>query len=135
MPLKGSTMSDEQKLLRSALAKRQHAAGRANTSGLHSETSRAKSRAKMMGHTRTPTGADHHLWKGDEAGYVSKHMWMHRHHTKTGTCNHCNKEVGTAFPTGTEWANISGKYLRDRNDFIELCRSCHRIFDYSKGKQ
>lgn len=27
------------------------------------------------------------------------------------------------------WANISGKYTREREDWIRLCPSCHRIFD------
>ena len=28
-----------------------------------------------------------------------------------------------------EWANVSGKYLRSLEDFIQLCQTCHRRYD------
>ena len=33
-----------------------------------------------------------------------------------------------------EWANISGEYKRNRNDFLRLCRTCHRRFDWNEEK-
>lgn len=131
MPKKGERMSDEQKHIRSEAAKRQHAEGRGNPAGILSPAARAKSRQTSMGHKRSPTGEKHPHWKGEDAGYVSKHMWLSLHHPKTGICEHCSKECGTAKPTGTEWCNISGEYRRDRSDYLELCRSCHRKHDYA----
>jgi hypothetical protein len=29
----------------------------------------------------------------------------------------------------TEWANISGAYLRDLDDYAEMCKPCHSEFD------
>ncbi len=132
MPRKGELMSDEQKRIRSDAAKRQHAEGRGNSAGLSSPEAREKTRLKMLGHKRTPTGDSHWLWKGEDAGYVSKHMWLNLHFAKSGICEHCKKQVGTKKPKCTDWANISGNYLRDRADFLELCRSCHRLYDYEK---
>ncbi|MEN6567167.1 MAG: hypothetical protein ABFC57_12805 [Veillonellales bacterium] len=34
-----------------------------------------------------------------------------------------------ALPVYQEWANISGEYKRSRSDYMELCPSCHRLFD------
>jgi hypothetical protein len=62
-------------------------------------------------------------WKGDDVGYNALHHWVRKYGTKTGHCSHCGREGYT------EWANVSGEYRRDLDDFIELCVSCHRIFD------
>lgn len=67
---------------------------------------------------------NHPQWKGDNASYRTIHQWLQRHYIKTGICSICNKSKKT------DWANVSGNYNReDRNDWIELCRSCHRIHD------
>lgn len=69
----------------------------------------------------------------EDAGYSAIHVWMLKHHAKSGVCESCGK-VGK-----TDWDNISGEYRRDRSDFRELCRSCHRLKHnrarrpYSKG--
>jgi hypothetical protein len=31
------------------------------------------------------------------------------------------------------WANISGAYLRDLDDFAEMCRECHMDLDFEIG--
>ena len=33
-----------------------------------------------------------------------------------------------------DWANLSGLYKDDINDYIRLCISCHRLYDYGKIK-
>jgi hypothetical protein len=73
----------------------------------------------------TPRGARHGNWKGDEVGYRSLHLWVDLHGVKTGRCVECGREVGVARGTGTQWANISGEYRRDLDDFRELCIPCH----------
>jgi len=60
-------------------------------------------------------------WKGDNASYVAKHMWVYKHRGKARICEPHPEHNALRF----EWANISGKYLRDVNDYIQLCPSCH----------
>src|SRR5262245_49386562 len=76
----------------------------------------AETRARM-------SGENHPLWKGDEASYKSLHHWVNRHKVREGKCSHCGTEGKTDF------ANVSGTYKRDVEDFIELCRLCHKVFD------
>jgi hypothetical protein len=67
-------------------------------------------------------------WKGEEAGYVAKHMWIGKHHGKASKCE--NPNCVSKNPKRFEWANISGNYLRDVSDYKMLCPSCHRRMDY-----
>lgn len=68
---------------------------------------------------------NHPQWKGNNVSYRTMHQWLQRHYIKTNICSICNKSKKT------DWANVSGNYNReDRSDWIELCRSCHRIHDY-----
>lgn len=69
-------------------------------------------------------GENHHEWKGKEATYSAIHKWASSHFKKEDSCFYC----GGNHPR-TEWANISLSYKRSRNDWIELCSSCHRCFD------
>jgi hypothetical protein len=63
------------------------------------------------------------MWKGEEAGYAAIHMWVNYWKAKTGKCSICPHRGET------DWANISGVYLRDLDDFVEMCKSCHKEFD------
>lgn len=74
-------------------------------------------------------GVEHHNWRGDSVSYSTLHAWVRRHKPKTGVCTECHAQVGTGGWSGTQWANISGRYRRDLNDFIELCIPCHRERD------
>lgn len=67
-------------------------------------------------------------WKGENAGYVAKHMWIKKHYGKANKCEKC----GTKNTSRYEWANISGEYKRERSDYMQLCPSCHRKFDLRK---
>lgn len=65
------------------------------------------------------------LWKGNNAGLRSVHLFLDRTWKKKGVCERCGKSGRL-----TDWSNNSGKYLRtDRNDWEELCRSCHKLKD------
>lgn len=75
-------------------------------------------------------GANNPMWKGDEAGYGSKHDWIKKWHGEPEFCEGCGKEEAKKF----DWANLSGKYLRDRSDWVRLCRSCHQIHDEARKK-
>lgn len=67
-------------------------------------------------------------WKGDNASYYAKHIWVGNNFGKANKCEHCGETTKKI-----TWANISGKFLRDRKDWKQLCISCHRKFDYSRG--
>lgn len=71
-----------------------------------------------------PTGEGHYAWKGESPGYWAIHAWIRRKYDQTGICEHCGKTEGT-----TEWANRDHEYRRSRDDWMELCRSCHRRYD------
>lgn len=58
--------------------------------------------------------------------YNTVHQWRKRNYPKSGICEHC--KVATV----TQWANVSGKYLRDDADWLELCIPCHEKYDYEK---
>lgn len=77
-------------------------------------------------------------WKGSSAAYVTKHRWMLRNFTKTGSCELCGKTPPTprGRQTGTLWANKNHRYDRDltrvREDWIELCPKCHKGYDKAR---
>lgn len=64
-------------------------------------------------------------WRGDEVGYGGIHIWMAREFGSPRKCDHCNCDDASTF----DWANKSGDYLRDRSDWLRLCRSCHTKYD------
>lgn len=57
--------------------------------------------------------------------YRVLHEWVTRHKGRPSRCEDC----GITTAKWYDWANISGEYKKDVNDFKRLCRSCHRIFD------
>lgn len=71
---------------------------------------------------------NHWNWKGDKVGYFALHTWIQRKKGKAVKCKHCGKEKTT--PRSIQWANINHKYSRKLRDYISLCVSCHRKFDY-----
>ncbi len=66
-------------------------------------------------------GSDNPRWKGDAVGYGGIHSWMTKEFGRPSKCEDCGTEKATTY----DWANVSGTYLRDRSDWIRLCRSCH----------
>lgn len=65
-------------------------------------------------------------WKGDNVGYLALHQWIKRCYGKPKKCEVCGT---TDKNKRYEWANISGTYRRDINDFKRLCKECHETFD------
>ena len=62
------------------------------------------------------------------------HTWLTKHHQKMGVCEECER-VGR-----TDWAYLHhpDKHTRNRKDYLELCRRCHRRMDdpiYQWSKQ
>jgi len=75
-------------------------------------------------------------WKGIKASYSSIHQWIKRRFGKANRCENpdCyyprqgSKGLMLA-PKVFDWANKSGKYLHDKDDWMMLCRSCHMTHD------
>jgi len=75
--------------------------------------------------TERQANEKHFMWKGNRASYRTIHQWLERHYIKKGICEHCGLH------TKTDWANKTGNYERlIRDDWIELCRSCHKAYDF-----
>lgn len=55
--------------------------------------------------------------------YNTLHVVIGRYFTKTGVCEICDTEGKT------EWADKNGKYVYNRDEFLELCKKCHSIYD------
>jgi len=82
-------------------------------------------------HCLALAGDKNYLWKGDKANYFAKHNWVKRWKGNPSECEICGlkgEKVGRRW--NLEWANVDHKYLRDLNDFISLCISCHKKYDY-----
>jgi len=71
-------------------------------------------------------GEKHPNWKGNDVGYSALHKWVYRNLKKGTECCLCKRTKNLQF------ANKTGKYLRDRNDWLTLCCKCHCKFDKVK---
>lgn len=60
--------------------------------------------------------------------YRAVHHWLYYHYGKADHCENNPNHKSYRY----EWANISGKYKRDRFDFKSLCVSCHRKMDFTE---
>ena len=61
--------------------------------------------------------------------YRKLHTWVESKKGKPKKCCFCKKETGRF-----HWANISGLYLDNLSDWMELCVSCHFKYDNQKRK-
>jgi len=69
-------------------------------------------------------------WKGDKVKYHGLHRWVPKHLGKPTKCEHCKKDGLTG--KLIHWANKSGEYKRDLNDWLRLCAKCHKKYDSKK---
>jgi hypothetical protein len=90
---------------------------------------RDESRRKVSLSLTGKTGEQSRRWKGLSASYQSKHMWIAKHYGKASACwnEAC---MYPDQPKRYEWANVSGQYLREVSDYVQLCPSCHRKWHY-----
>lgn len=70
-------------------------------------------------------GENNPSWQGDDITYHALHTWMNRTHGKANKCENDLNHKGFY-----EWANLSGKYHRDRSDWKMLCHSCNQRMDW-----
>ncbi len=71
----------------------------------------------------------HPRFKGEQVSYSGLHKRFVRHfgNAKDHPCSECGKKLGEV--KKLTWANLSGKYLWDKKDWIVLCVSCHTLWD------
>lgn len=70
-------------------------------------------------------------WKGQGVSYGRLHVWIRQQMGDPGECVYCaepNKKSrdGRSY---LHWANVSGEYKRELDDWIPLCPSCHLKYD------
>lgn len=70
-------------------------------------------------------GENNPRWKGEKVGYMALHTRIRNTLGTPSFCEACGEEDQKKY----EWANISGEYKTDLNDWIRLCTSCHAKFD------
>lgn len=76
------------------------------------------------------TGISNVNWKGDNASYAAKHIWITYHYGAPKVCEECCASDRKMY----HWANISGEYRRDRTDWLRLCVPCHKKMDLFRLK-
>ncbi len=64
-------------------------------------------------------------WKGDKVGYGGLHERIRIIKGRPYFCSLNLSHKAKRY----QWANISGLYLKNADDFISLCPSCHKNFD------
>lgn len=68
-------------------------------------------------------GENNPAWKGDKVGYFALHKWVSIHNPKPNSCEKCQSTKKL------DLSNKDGQYLRDFDNWLWLCRSCHRKHD------
>jgi len=66
-------------------------------------------------------GEKHYKYVGDKVGYHGVHSWVKKILGKPSLCEDCGATVSKRFM----WHNISGEYLRNKEDWRRLCAKCH----------
>ena len=65
-----------------------------------------------------------------DKNYYRVHSWITYHYGKANKCE--NKECKAKSIKRYEWALKKGfKYTKDINSFIQLCSSCHTLYDFT----
>lgn len=90
----------------------------------HSEATKQKIRQANKNNPRFKDmhkGDRAYNYKGDKVSYAGLHMWVSRWKGKPNFCEICKSKDAKRY----EWANKSGEYKRDLNDWMRLCKKCH----------
>ena len=72
-------------------------------------------------------GENHAHWKGEDASYISLHHWLYRELGQPDVCEFCKKSGLSG--RHIHWANKSGEYKRNLEDWLRLCAKCHYHYD------
>lgn len=57
--------------------------------------------------------------------YTSIHKWIEHNFGKPKRCDKCGTTINRTY----HWANLSGRYKRDKSDWLRLCVPCHHLLD------
>lgn len=82
------------------------------------EDSKIKKRIALIGRF---TKEKNTHWKGSNVGYTAIHKWIRENYGSASKC--VNGHIGKRY----YWANISGEYKRDVDDYHQLCGRCNRL--------
>lgn len=90
---------------------------------------RSKKDKEKMSKARTGRFSmeNHPKWLGNKVGYDGLHDWVYKVLGAPMECVECGKVCQNNYQI--HWANKSGKYKRDKNDWIRLCVKCHWLRD------
>lgn len=72
-------------------------------------------------------GPNNPRWKGNAVGYTALHHWIRKCLGSAQVCTFCSARNDV--PKSIQWANKDGRYLRDLDNWISLCRKCHGKYD------
>lgn len=72
-------------------------------------------------------GSNNINWRGADIKYGSLHDWVRYHLGKPKKCENCFMAEHWRY----EWANVSGEYKKDLDDWVRLCKTCHVLIDNS----
>jgi len=84
-----------------------------------------EARAKQLANVpRRPevSGSNHPQWKGDAVGPIGAHWWLRENFPKAGQCDECGTKEK---PTEYAFKYHPKPHTRNREDYRELCCSCH----------
>ena len=81
-------------------------------------------------------GKNHPRWKGKEASYSSKHKYLTRNYGNIQKCQKCGVAGRKVSGKWTiEWAKRRDcEYTHHREDYLGLCKPCHRQYDMKPDK-
>lgn len=74
-------------------------------------------------------GKNHPRWKEKDVEYHTLHKWINKTFGRPMRCSNCGDD---SQETKYHWANKTGKYLKDKSDWIRLCVLCHKRFDLGR---
>ena len=85
------------------------------------------SKSCMYIYRNAQVAEQHYKWKGSKVSYSGIHKWAAKEFGQPMRCEWCGFESGNKFQI--QWANLTGKYLRAREDWARLCAKCHYHYD------
>lgn len=95
------------------------------------KTREFKEKMRKVALKRVENGT-HNFYKGDNIGYMAIHSWLYREFGKARRCE--NSGCKYENPKMYVWALVKGKkYERKRENFMQLCQSCHMKYDIFNG--
>jgi hypothetical protein len=73
--------------------------------------------------------ADQSLWESNQTDYFNVHHWLRGKFGKATQCQFCGSKLRI------EWSKLRHKkYERKKENFWQLCRSCHQKYDHNSLK-